>query len=150
MATVLTRLVVVGAGIALTACGGVTSKELLSHAESHLYYPGSRVTSKAVGAEDRGLDTGRIAAGTTVTLAVTAPMARIYSWYETELAARGWKLRKTETINDGYELFTKGTREVFQLSPGRDPGTYIMFYSIRPAQCATTDPMPIDRAFGNC
>jgi len=127
----------------------MTSKELLSHAESHLYYPGSRVTSRAVGAEDQGLDTGRIAAGTTVTLAESAPMAKIYGWYETELASRGWKLRQTETIN-GYELFTKGTSEVFQLSPGRDAGTYIMFYSIRPAQCRTTDPMPIDRAFGNC
>jgi len=145
----LSWLLVVVVGIALTACGGVTSKELLSHAESHLYYPGSQVTSKAAGGEDQGLDTGRIPAKTTVDLTVNEPMAKIYGWYESQLASRGWKLRKTETINGGYELFTKGTREVFEVSPGRDEGTYVIFYSILPAKCATTDPIPIEN-IGNC
>ena len=101
----------------LTACGGVTYKDVVSHAEAHLYYPGSRVVSREGGDEERGgLDTGRSPAVATTDLATDATMSQVYAWYEGQLKSRGWKLRKTETIDGGYELFTRGTRDVFYIS----------------------------------
>lgn len=138
------------AAAALAACGEVTYSDLLSHPESHLYYPGSKVVARSGGGEDSGLDTGRIPAKTTVVLAVDAPMSDIYGWYEAHLAATGWHLRKTEMINGGYELFTKGKNQVFQVSPDPKEGTYAIYYSILPAACAKQDPIPLDRAMGNC
>ena len=86
----------------LTACGGVTYKDVVSHAEAHLYYPGSRVVSREGGDEERGgLDTGRSPAVATTDLATDATMSQVYAWYEGQLKSRGWKLRKTETIDGG-------------------------------------------------
>jgi hypothetical protein len=133
----------------LTSCGGVTYKDLASHAEEHLYYPGSHVVNKAGGDEQSGLDTGRVPAKATTNLATDATISEIYAWYKSELSSRGWTLRKTETINGGYELFTRGTRDVFQVSPGSGAATYSIEFSIIPASCATSDPIPIDR-IGNC
>jgi hypothetical protein len=133
----------------LTSCGEVTYKDVVSHAEAHLYYPGSHVVSKAGADEHSGLDTGRVPAGATTNLATDATLSEIYAWYKGELSSRGWTLRKTETINGGYELFTRGTRDVFQVSPGSGAGTYSIQYMILPADCATSDPIPIDR-IGNC
>jgi len=133
----------------LTSCGGVTYKDVLSHPEAHLYYPGSRVVSKAGADERTGLDTGRMPAGATTNLATDAALSEIYAWYKAELTSRGWKLRKTETIGGGYELFTRGTQDVFQVSRGSGAATYSIEYLVIPASCATTDPIPIDR-IGNC
>lgn len=143
------RSLIVASAVMLTACGGVTYKDVVSHAEAHLYYPGSRVVSKAGGDEESGLDTGRIPAGATTDLATDATMSQVYAWYEGQLKSRGWKLRKTETINGGYELFTRGTRNVFYISPAPGDATYEIRYMILPAQCATRDPIPIER-IGNC
>lgn len=137
------------AAIILTGCGGVTYKDLQSHAEAQLYYPGSHVISKAGADEQSGLDTGRIPAKATTALASSAPVPQIYAWYETQLRSRGWSLRKTETINGGYELFTRGKNEVFQVSQASAPATYAIQYSILPAACATQDPIPIDH-IGSC
>lgn len=145
------RLLLIVAAAVMAACGEVSYSDLLSHPEARLFYPDSRVITRAGGGEERsGLDTGRTPAQTTVVLAVDAPMSQIYAWYEARLAAMGWRLRKTETINGGYELFTKGKNQVFQVSPGRKDGTYAMYYSILPAACAGQDPIPLDRAMGNC
>ena len=133
----------------LASCGGVTYKDVVSHAESHLYYPGSRIVSKAGGGEHSGLDTGRIPAGASTNLATDAAMSQVYVWYESQLRSRGWMLRKTETINGGYRLFTRGTRDVFYVSPASGPATYGIRYIIIPADCATSDPIAIDR-IGNC
>jgi hypothetical protein len=140
---------IVASAAMLAACGGVTYKDVLSHPEAHLYYPGSRVVSKAGADEGSGLDTGRTPAGATTNLATDATLSEIYAWYKAELSSRGWKLRKTETIGGGYELFTRGTRDVFYVSAGSGTATYEIRYLIIPASCATTDPIPIDR-IGNC
>jgi hypothetical protein len=151
MMSVLARLLLFFMAAALVACGEVSYSDVLSHPESHLYYPGSRVITRSGGGEHRGgLDTGRTPAQTNVILAVDAPMSKIYSWYEAHLAAMGWSLRKTETINGGYELFTKGKNQVFEVSPDPKVGTYAIYYAILPAACATQDPIPLDRATGNC
>jgi hypothetical protein len=133
----------------LAACGGVTYKDVLSHPEAHLYYPGSRVVSKAGADESSGLDTGRMPAGATTNLATAATLSEVYAWYKAELTSRGWKLRKTETIGGGYDLFTRGTRDVFYVSAAAGAATYSIRYLIIPAGCATSDPIPIDR-IGNC
>ena len=133
----------------LTSCAGVTYKDVVSHAESHLYYPGSRVVSKAGADEHGGLDTGRVPAGATTNLATDGTMSQVYAWYASQLKSRGWQLRKTETINGGYELFTRGTRDAFYVSPASGTATYEIRYIILPADCATQDPIPIDR-IGNC
>jgi len=140
------------AALTLAACGEVTYSDLLSHPESHLFYPGSRVVTRSGGGEHSGLDTGRIPASTTVVLVTDAPMTQIYAWYRSHLVATGWALRDTEpeTMNGGYELFTKGKDQVFQVSPDPKEGTYAIYYSILPAACAKRDPIPLDRAMGNC
>ena len=74
----------------LTACGGVTYKDVVSHAEAHLYYPGSRVVSREGGDEERGgLDTGRSPAVATTDLATDATMSQVYAWYEGQRVGLG-------------------------------------------------------------
>ncbi len=75
-------------------------------------------------------------------------MDDIYSWYFSQLRAKGWTLQKTERVNGSYDLFTRGDREVFEVGSGVPPATYVTRLSIAPDPCATTPPTAA--AFVNC
>jgi hypothetical protein len=51
-------------------------------------------------------------------------------------------------VNGGYDLFTRGDREVFEVGSGVPPATYVTRLSIVPHPCATTPPTAAP--FVNC
>src|SRR5438445_11433183 len=97
------RSLIVASAVMLTACGGVTYKDVVSHAEAHLYYPGSRVVSREGGDDERGgLGTGRSPAVATTDLATDATMSQVYACDEGQLQSRGCTLRNAGTTDGGH------------------------------------------------
>jgi hypothetical protein len=98
--------------------GGVTVRDLESHPEATLYYPGATVIAHG-GTDEQHYLAGRPgSAYATSILATPGSSARIYTWYETWLAAHGWK--HSEVIQSTAELYvrgwTRGSREVVNVS----------------------------------
>jgi len=81
-------------------------------------------------------------------VSVGAQADDIYSWYVHELSARGWTLRKAERVNGSFDLFTRGDRDLFEVSVSSPPGTYATTLGILPGPCATNPPTNL--AFVNC
>ena len=95
----------------------VTVKFIESQPEAHLLYPGSTPIGGPSGSgQTSDLFTGTTGAVIGLTAVTTAPMATVYAWYRTWMAAHGWHSAETYVLgpigldNEGY---AKGTRESF-------------------------------------
>ena len=132
----------------IVSCGtpAVTADALAKRPEGHLFYPGSQLINTSRQDEHRS-EGGTYMGMLTQELSASASTDQIYSWYLTELQARGWTLRQTERVNGSYDLFTRGDRELFQVGAEK-PGMYATRFAIVPAPCATNP--PTQRAFVNC
>lgn len=132
-------------GLSLTLSNQeVSYSELISHPEARLYFPGSQVISAQGAGEDQRLDVHRWATFTSE-LRTDASASEVLSWYDRELASRGWVLRKTDPYNaEPGRIYTLGRREQFQVSIAGD-GTYGTIFMVLPAGCGTDD-----TAFHNC
>ena len=132
----------------IVSCGtpAVTADALAKRPEGHLFYPGSQLinTSRQ---DEHPSEGGTYMGMLSQELSANASTDQIYSWYLTELQARGWTLRQTERVNGSYDLFTRGDRELFQVGAEK-PGMYATRFAIVPAPCATNP--PTQRAFVNC
>ena len=141
-------VIVLAATAMLVSCGtpAVTADALAKRPEGHLFYPGSQLinTSRQ---DEHPSEGGTYMGMLTQELSASASTDQIYSWYLTELQARGWTLRQTERVNGSYDLFTRGDRELFQVGAEK-PGMYATRFAIVPAPCATNP--PTQRAFVNC
>ena len=95
----------------------VTGQFLDAQPEAHLLYPGSTVVIGATGSgQTSDLFTGTNAAVIGMTAVTTAPMATVYAWYRTWMAAHGWHSAETYVVGPiglNSEGYTKGTRESF-------------------------------------
>ncbi|TMF89683.1 MAG: hypothetical protein E6I07_04375 [Chloroflexi bacterium] len=143
------RLVLVLAtGFALGSCSSpVTADEVAKKPEAHLFYPGSHVVKTTPRAEqitEGGISMAMVESE----LSVDAPVDDIYRWYRSELSARGWTLRKEVRVEGSYDLFSRGDRELFQISAGYPPGSLRTRLAIVPGPCATNPPTKL--AFANC
>jgi len=157
--------------LSLAACGTgstpstqnqrVTQSQLKSRAEAHLYYPGSSVVSVEGRDEDYGIDIRHVPAEVVTKLDSSSDLQSIFTWYDQRLKDLGWTLRKVDSVNFHYHLYTRGSREVYEVGDAHDPAivsgevnaTYAITYSILPFDCVGTSkgPMPLQRAsFGNC
>ncbi len=88
----------------------ITRGELLTHGESHLFYPGSHVARK-VGASQtpnrKGEEPNPAYAGAILTASTTAD--QLYAFYGTELRARGF-----HRVND-YRLSSQVSGEAWEI-----------------------------------
>ena len=142
-------VIVLAATAMLVSCGtpAVTADALAKRPEGHLFYPGSQLinTSRQ---DEHPSEGGTYMGMLTQALSASASPDQIYSWYLTELQARGWTLRKTERVNGSYDLFTRGDRELFQVGADPASATYQTRFAIVPVPCATDPPTRL--AFANC
>jgi len=140
--------IAVGTLALLASCGTpVTQADLAKRPEAHLFYPGSHMLKTR--GNDEQLTEGGISLAEVITdLSVNAEADQIYSWYSSQLTAKGWTLRKSERVNGSFDLFTRGDRDLFEIGVGPEPGEYSTIFSVVPAPCATTPPTKL--AFANC
>ncbi len=95
----------------------VTGQFLDAQPEAHLLYPGSTViTSNGGQPESHDLFAGTGPADINTTAVTTEPMATVYAWYRTWMAAHGWHSAEPYVLTGpgiASEGYTKGTRESF-------------------------------------
>jgi len=133
----------------LASCGTppVTAEALGKRPEAHLLYPGSHLISTS--RQDEHLSAGGTYPGMlTQNFSANASMDDIYGWYVSQLQAKGWTLQKTERVDQSYDLFTRGDRDVFEVGADASPATYATRLSVVPDPCASTPPTAA--AFVNC
>src|SRR5205823_14863635 len=90
-------VIVLAATAVIVSCGtpAVTADALAKRPEGHLFYPGSQLinTSRQ---DEHPSEGGTYMGMLSQELSANASTDQIYSWYLTELQARGWTLRQTE------------------------------------------------------
>lgn len=99
--------------------GRVTQQDMLTRAETTLYFPGSHVLQQNVsGYGPREFIFSSAATAYTVSAAEATPAA-IVRWYDGQLRDRGWVLFSCATPRSAnpyvQHSFVRGTREVFSL-----------------------------------
>ena len=94
----------------------VTVKFIESQPEAHLLYPGSTSLGTSGSGQTSDLFTGTNGADLNTLAVTTAPMATVYAWYRTWMAAHGWHPFEVGGLTGpgiDAEGYTKGTRESF-------------------------------------
>jgi hypothetical protein len=98
--------------------GSVTVRDLETHPEAALYYPGASVIDHG-GIDEQDSFLGRPGSAYTTSVLATSDSAdRVYAWYQTWLTAHGW--RTAEMLQSTAELsvqgWKRGSREVMIVS----------------------------------
>lgn len=144
----------------LIACDGdnpLSTAQLESVPDSHLYFPGSRVVDvNAVAQRAQELNNPSQDGFVSTTLTAPASDDALLSWYRSALARQGWSYRTRELhgeINNGHAvppayLFTRGTQEAFSLAIDPIAGDYIVTYIALIGHCDTKPPYPLEA--GSC
>ena len=94
----------------------VTVKFIESQPEAHLLYPGSTSLGTSGSGQTSDLFAGTNGADLHTVAVTTAPMATVYAWYRTWMAAHGWHPAGGAGLTGPgiyNEVYTKGTRESF-------------------------------------
>ena len=98
--------------------GSVTVRDLETHSEATLYYPGASVIAHGGTAEQDFFLGSPGSAYTTSILATPDSTDRVYAWYQSRLTADGW--RAAEMLQSTAELsvqgWKRGSREVMIVS----------------------------------
>jgi len=98
--------------------GIVTVRDLETHKEATLYYPGATLIGHAATAEHDPFVGSRGLAATSSIVATRDQAGSVYAWYDDWLLARGWRhgdvLRSTAELS--VRSWNRGSREFFDVA----------------------------------
>ena len=97
----------------------LTYKDLTTHAEATLYYPGARILRHTGGDEQSGGVEGEPSSAFAGAIMATADSPQqVYAWYATYLQAHGWSPARVGTTEAWLSVqgYKRGTREHFDVA----------------------------------